>query len=67
MLSDWSEADINHAKTIGAQPWVISIRNALSSLVDDLTPHFTGFVSNDFAKISRNDEEVKALVTGYKR
>jgi hypothetical protein len=67
MLCDWSEADINHSKTIGCHPWVMSIRNALSRLVEDINPHFTGLVSNDLAAIFRNEKEVKAVITGYRR
>lgn len=67
MLSNWSETDINHSTTIGSHTWVMSVRNALNCLVDDLNPHFTGFVISDFAEILRNEEEIKTLMINYKR
>ena len=67
MLCNWSEVDINHSKTIGCHPWVMDIRNALSRLIEDLNPHFTGLVSNDLAAIFENEKRVKAVITGYKR
>lgn len=67
MLGNWSEAEINHTKTIGSQPWVMSIRNALGRLIDDLQPYLTGLVSNDLEKLWRNEVEVKAVITGYRR
>lgn len=67
MLCNWSEADINYSTTIGCHPWVKSIRHALSRLIEDLNPHFTGLVSNNLAAIFENENEVKAVISGYKR
>ena len=67
MLSNWNESDINYSKTIGSHPWVMSVRAALDRLISDLDPHLTGFVSDDLAKILSNAEEVKYVITSYKR
>lgn len=67
MQCNWNDADINYTKTIGCHPWVISIRNALSRLIEYLNPYFRGIVSNDLAALFENDNEVKTIITGYRR
>jgi hypothetical protein len=62
-LDDWDKAEINYSKTIGNHPWVMSIRGRTQALVDELNPHFTGFVANDIGKIFAHEKEMKIFIS----
>lgn len=66
-LDDWDKAEINHSRTIGNHPWVMSIRDQTQALVDELNPHFTGFVTMDIGKIFAHEAEMKAFMMEFKQ
>lgn len=66
-LDDWEKAEINHSKTIGNHLWVMSIRDRTQALVDELNPHFTGFVTNDIGTILAHEEEMIAFMRDYNK
>ena len=66
-LDDWDKAEINHSKTIGNHPWVMLIRDRIQTLVDELNPHFTGFVTDDIGKIFAHEEEMKAFMSEFNK
>lgn len=67
VLDNWDKAEIDHSKTIGNNPWVMSIRDCAQALVDELTPRFTGLVTMDITRILAHAEEMKNFMVEAKR
>jgi hypothetical protein len=66
ILQDWGTAKINHSNTIGNNQWVLSVRDCTQALVDELTPHFTGFVTMDIGKIFDHEKIMRAFMSKTK-
>ncbi|MCT8276525.1 hypothetical protein [Xanthomonas translucens] len=62
VLSDWSDAPINHAATVGNNTWVLSVRHDLEQLIDSASTEFTGRVNNDIEAILQNGQELEAFM-----
>jgi len=58
-LSDWADAPINHAATVGNNSWVLGVRADLQDLIDSCSAEFTGLVSNDVGAIFQNEQELE--------
>lgn len=63
ILESWDEAEINYSKTIGNNDWVMSVRECIQTLVDELNPHFTGAVTMDIERVFSHAEEMKAFIS----
>ncbi|WP_313493489.1 hypothetical protein [Stenotrophomonas sp.] len=57
-LSDWADAPINHAATVGNNTWVLGVRADLQELIDSSSAEFTGLVSSDLNAIFQNEREL---------
>ena len=58
-LSDWADAPINHAATVGSNAWVLGVRADLQELIDSSSAELTGLVSSDLDAIFRNEQELE--------
>lgn len=58
-LSDWADAPINHAATVGCNAWVLGVRVDLQELIDSSCAEFTGIVSSDIDAILRNERDLE--------
>jgi len=45
--------------TIANNPWVLSIRAKVQTLIDAVQPEFTGFVSDDLEAIFKPEAEMR--------
>ena len=61
-LSDWADAPINHAATVGNNAWVLGVREDLKQLIDSSSPEFTGVVSDDIGTIIQHEQELEAFM-----
>ncbi|MCU1125281.1 hypothetical protein JAK51_03375 [Stenotrophomonas maltophilia] len=61
-LSNWADAPINHAATVGRNSWVLGVRADLQELIDSSSPEFTGLVSSDLDAIFRNEQELEGFM-----
>lgn len=58
-LTDWADAPVNYAATIGNNAWVLGVRDDLKSLIDSSSPEFTGIVSPDIGAIIQHEQEME--------
>lgn len=65
LLGGCGVENIKYSETIGCHVWVMSIRDAIDRLINDLSPDLTGFVPNDLDAIFENDRGVKLVIDEY--
>lgn len=58
-ITDWADAPINHAVTIGNNAWVLGVRGDLERLIDSSSPEFSGIVSHDIGAIIQHELEME--------
>ncbi|HEL4299253.1 TPA: hypothetical protein UM674_003242 [Stenotrophomonas maltophilia] len=58
-LSDWADAPINHAASVGNNAWVLGVRADLQELIDSSSAEFTGLVSDDIDAILQNEQDLE--------
>jgi hypothetical protein len=54
-----NDAEMNHAATISNNPWVLSIRADVQTLIDASQPEFTGFIGDDIETILKGEAEMR--------
>jgi hypothetical protein len=58
-LIDRKNADQNYSATIGNNPWVLSIRAALGTLIEGISGEFSGEVPMDLEALFQREEELR--------
>lgn len=54
-----NDAEMNYTATIANNPWVLSIRADVQTLIDALQPEFTGLVGDDIEAIWKGEAEMR--------
>lgn len=54
-----NDAEMNYTATIANNPWVLSIRADVQTLIDALRPEFTGLVDDDIEAIFKGEAEMR--------
>lgn len=54
-----NDAELNYTATIANNPWVLSIRANVQTLIDAVQPEFTGFVTDDIEAIFKAEAEMR--------
>lgn len=54
-----NDAEMNYTATISNNPWVLSIRADVQTLIDASQPEFTGFIGDDIETILKGEAEMR--------
>lgn len=54
-----NDAELNYTATVANNPWVLSVRANVQTLIDAVQPEFTGFVTDDIEAIFKAKAETR--------
>lgn len=62
MRSDWDNADINYSETIANRDWLISIRQHVILLTEELSAPLGGWVEDDLLALNNHAEKMEEFM-----
>ncbi|MBA4077341.1 MAG: hypothetical protein C0508_20090 [Cyanobacteria bacterium PR.023] len=61
-VTDWADAPVNYAATIGNNAWVLAVRDGLRQLIDSSSPEFSGAISHDIEAIIKHEQDMEEFM-----